>query len=238
MIALKLDGERFGNLVVLRQMPERKNGSIYWDCRCDCGKTKIINGNSLKSGKTKTCGCRGIENPLGKKYNRLSILSYSKTKGKSHVYCKCDCGNYTTASLAKIKSGSTKSCGCLRFEQKPKLTHGMYKTPEFNSWQKMIARCLPTYSGRKYYYDRGISVDDCFIGQDGFDRFYKELGPKPTPSHSIDRIQNNLGYISGNIRWATKSEQAINRRKRLAIENFSDEEFIAEGKRRGYILSK
>jgi hypothetical protein len=238
MNALNIDGERFGNLVVLRQSQERKNGSIYWECLCDCGKTKSINGTSLKSGKTKACGCRMQENPLGKKYNKLTILSYCACKGKSHVYCKCDCGNYTTASLAKIKIGGTKSCGCLRYEQKPKLKHGMYKTPEFNSWQKMIARCLPSYSGHKYYYDRGIRVDDCFMGKNGFERFYQEVGPKPTPTHSIDRIQNNLGYASGNIRWATKSEQAINRRKTLSIENFSDEEFIAEAKRRGYIVSQ
>jgi hypothetical protein len=63
---IDLKGKRFGKLIVLERVPPpprmKKQNAVYWLCECDCGKTKIILGISLRKGLTKSCGC------IGKKY--------------------------------------------------------------------------------------------------------------------------------------------------------------------------
>jgi hypothetical protein len=88
--------------------------------------------------------------------------------------------------------------------------HGMAKTPEHNAWCLMKARCHnknhPRYSE---WGGKGVTVCDEWRGD--FMAFYRYIGPRPTPQHSVDRIDGALGYQPGNVRWATKSEQSSNR---------------------------
>lgn len=88
--------------------------------------------------------------------------------------------------------------------------HGMAKTPEHNAWCLMKARCHnlnhPRYTE---WGGRGIVV--CEEWRYDFVAFYRYLGPKPSPLHSVDRIDNEKSYEPGNVRWATKQEQAANR---------------------------
>lgn len=90
--------------------------------------------------------------------------------------------------------------------------HGMRNSPEYNSWAHMIQRCTnPKNSAWKNYGGRGITVCEQWVND--FQAFLKCVGEKPSPDLSIERIENDKGYEPGNVKWATKSEQSLNRRK-------------------------
>lgn len=101
------------------------------------------------------------------------------------------------------------------------MTHGNShrgrRTTEYRTWEAMIARCEnPKNSRYPIYGGRGITV--CDEWRCDFSRFLADLGPKPSPQHSLDRIDNSLGYYPGNCRWATRLEQANNHRDNRRIE--------------------
>lgn len=89
--------------------------------------------------------------------------------------------------------------------------HGKYKTPEFAVWQRMIRRCYePQADSYPFYGARGISV--CTRWRESFQSFLNDVGPRPSPRHSIERINNDGNYEPDNVRWATHIEQCRNRR--------------------------
>ena len=147
-------GKRFGKLLVLSEAGRDKHRNILWLCRCDCGKEKIISGSSLRSGLTKSCGClarqpkskemkkkmskrmSGENNPmfgkkgividiLNKRFGRLLVLrQVGKKYGRPAWFCVCDCGNTKIIAGAQLRSGNTKSCGCLHKEKVIELRKG------------------------------------------------------------------------------------------------------------------
>lgn len=123
-----LTGKIFGRLQVLREIPERKNGRILWHCRCECGNEVDVIGASLtkKTSPTRSCGCLQREKTkqantpdlIGQKFGRLTVL---KRSGKGWM-CQCECGGSTITTTTHLKTGHTKSCGCLQKESATK-TH-------------------------------------------------------------------------------------------------------------------
>lgn len=97
------------------------------------------------------------------------------------------------------------------------IKHGMKRTPEYSTWTNLKTRCN-NRNNRKYlsYGARGIKV--CPEWNSSFENFYKDMGPKPGPDFSIDRINNNEGYSKDNCRWATKKQQGNNQRTNKLIE--------------------
>lgn len=109
-------------------------------------------------------------------------------------------------------TGATVSAKLLG-KNNPSYKHGyagQNRPPEYSVWKGMRSRCLPNSAKRKFYFDRGIAV--CPRWND-FKNFFNDMGARPTPNHSIDRINNNLGYSPSNCRWATKSQQMNNTTK-------------------------
>jgi hypothetical protein len=151
--------------------------------------------------------------------------------------CLCSCGQYKTVATRELVSGAVISCGCLQDSKQFKTDHGFSKTKEYRIWANIRLRCSNKcpQKMRKYYYDRGITMHDEWKGKGGFIKFIEHIGPRPSEDYSVDRIDNNRGYEPGNIRWATRSQQAKNTRKAMAIESFSDDEIVAEAKRRGLL---
>lgn len=146
-------------------------------------------------------------------FGRLTVISLShKKNGKPYWSCKCLCGKDVTARGDSLKIGRIKSCGCYIREIKKTSTrkHGLYKTPEYKAWSGIKDRCFnPKNEEYHNYGGRGITV--CKEWIESFSCFYQHVGKKPTPDHSIDRINNDGNYEPGNCKWSTYPEQQRNR---------------------------
>lgn len=181
-------GRRIGRLTVIKRGPNKPTGQKRWRCKCDCGKTKVIDAHSLiRKNQTRSCGCLSAE------------LSAKRLTGNK----------------AKLRHGHS-------------LTGRV--TSEYRTWQNIRRRCYrPTDKWYHNYGGRGIQVCSRWFK---FENFLTDMGRKPSPRHSIDRVDNDGNYEPSNCRWATPEEQTLNQRPRKRIEEFSTEELQNELSRR------
>lgn len=112
-----ITGQKFGKLTVIQETKQRaSNGSILWECQCDCGNICYAVGSDLKSNRKISCGlCYKGEDLTGQKFNKLTVLGPTEKRVNQKMVwkCKCDCGNITYVHTANLKHGMVKSCGCL-----------------------------------------------------------------------------------------------------------------------------
>lgn len=157
----------------------------------------------------------------GQKFNRLTVIAYA---GKIYVTrtawrCRCDCGNEIVVESGNLTLGKQKSCGCLDREVliERNTKHGMAKkTPEYAAWEDMRNRCTnPNNRNYQHYGARGIRYSERW---NDHLFFVADVGLRPSPKHSLDRINNDGNYEPGNVRWATKVEQANNKRNNIIVE--------------------
>ena len=120
-----LTGQRFGRLTVIEKS-DKKGDNVFWICRCDCGNIKTINGSSLRSGRTKSCGCYSkeitskttLKNLEGQRFGRLTVIKRADNRGKNTYWlCKCDCGRVKEICGKNLVHGLTHSCGCYNMEK-------------------------------------------------------------------------------------------------------------------------
>ncbi len=161
-------------------------------------------------------------NLKGQRFGRLLVTERAPSTNQGTCWhCTCDCGAYVIVGTALLQRGKTKSCGCYRRDRGVKhgstinLRHGEgsngKETPEYRAWTQAKSRCHnENHSDYKNYGARGIRM--CERWRSSYEKFLAAVGRRPSPTHSLDRRDNDGNYEPDNCRWATSQEQNRNNR--------------------------
>lgn len=123
-----LSGKKFNRLTVIERAEDYPVKGIFWKCICDCGKERIVRGDRLKNGTTKSCGCYSTEKLIkynkekkandltGQKFGRWTILEKTDKRDSGSIVwlCECECGTKKEIRGTSLVAGETKSCGCIQ----------------------------------------------------------------------------------------------------------------------------
>ena len=171
----------------------------------------------------------------GDTYSRLTVIVAAQPtrQGRPRWAVRCSCGKEKIVAQADLRSGHIKSCGCLRREttRSNRTTHGCTDSGEYRVWCHMIGRCY-NETDHKYpdYGGRGITICERWRGS--FENFLADMGERPSPKHTIDRVDNAGNYEPGNCRWATAVEQGQNKRNNVSVILRGEIVVVAEAERR------
>jgi len=186
---------------------------------------QTIVGSSLQGGYPLLLYIMKKLNLTGQKFERLTVLDKAgKTKDRNILWnCLCDCGNKSIVKATRLKTGHTKSCGCLRNERIGSLnkSHGMRHTRFYKIYHGMKRRCKnPNRPDFVRYGNRGIKcLWSSFLEfkEDMYEDYRKHILKFGEKNTQIDRIDNDGSYYKENCRWATLVQQARNKKYKSHI---------------------
>lgn len=165
---------------------------------------------------------RRAANITGERFARLVVLGpVAKVRNEIKWLCQCDCGGSTVTTISSLRSGHTKSCGCVSRElsRQRRTTHSLSTSETYTTYQLMMQRCKqPKYKCFAAYGGRGISV--CVEWKGNFQAFYdhvSQLENFGVEGMTLDRIDNDKNYEPDNVRWATIKDQQRNRRNNRLV---------------------
>lgn len=151
----------------------------------------------------------------GQTFGRALVIRRAENAkdGRTRWDCRCVCGSLFTARGKHLRRGEIVSCGCFQAQRASECSfvHGASKTRLYKVWAAMKQRCEnPKNKSYKNYGARGIRV--CAAWSNSFEQFLADMGERPAPDLSIERINNNGHYEPSNCKWATDAEQRLNKR--------------------------
>lgn len=149
----------------------------------------------------------------GQSFGRWKVLGRagSTERGQAVFSCVCECGTSRAVVGKELRSGRSKSCGCLFREEvsRRRYVHGQTRTAEYRAWSAMKNRCLSKKELYKHWGGRGIEVCERWLAS--FECFLEDMGKRPSSKHSLERVDVDKGYCKENCKWATQKEQQRNK---------------------------
>lgn len=153
----------------------------------------------------------------GQRFGEWTVESEAPRVGRrrSRAWnCLCDCGQGRVVRQEHLVHGASRSCGHTVRSHGQSFVDGK-PTAEYVAWKNMKARCdNPNAENYADYGGRGIQYEPEWSD---FHAFFLDVGPRPSPEHTLDRKDNDVGYFRGNVRWATNVEQQRNKRRTLML---------------------
>lgn len=205
----------------------KRERGVNWTSRRFCSR-ECANANRVK--------CHPEDNLSGRIFGRWTVIQFvERVQGTRHWMwkCQCRCGTERSVDQSQLKNGASKSCGCAQREAviragEASKTHGMSKSaPEYYVWCSMKQRCTnPNVKNWDAYGGRGITV--CARWMDSFEAFFADMGRRPSPAHSIDRVDNDGNYEPGNCQWKPFGAQMRNRRSNITVQYMGREMVLSD----------
>lgn len=189
------NGTRFGKLTIENIYEGDDKAGIWYNCICDCGAETIVKGTYLRAGKIKSCGKCVQNTMIGKKFGKLTVLSEHHRDDKRIYYnCECECGNLTIVEMSKLRSGWTKSCGCLSLEKL------IERSKKYNDYDLTGEYGVGYGSGGNFKFDKedyDIIKDSCwYINKNGYvvnskDEYLHRIVMNAPAEMEIDHINHD-----------------------------------------------
>ena len=224
-------GQRIGSLTVIRDSGQRKNGSIVWECRCDCGTICYIPTSNLRENHTTSCGCKQYQliseklklKLLGKQYGLLTVIEeLPSSNHESKWKCRCECGNIITTTGWHLTSNIIQSCGCLKSKGEQKIQSLLIENNIPFERQKRFDTCLSD-SQKPLYFD--FFIDNKYlIEYDGEQHFLDS----PKGYYSEEKIKTIRRNDSIKNEWCKNNNISLIRIKYTDFDNITIEKLLLQ----------